>query len=197
VATNPEETADLAADALTSAGPLRVSLQDLILPPLLELARRHPRLVMDAIGRQILDPDRRPYFGLLSFQGLFEAIGLPEVQRWLGEHGAEPVRYIARHLASPRVQDGAPFIPPVTDWVLTQFGADDRIFGEFCMGRHAFEIREGHARDRRAELERSLEPFRNHGQLWVRRWWNTNCERMNEMLSWTTCTTIVLRGCER
>ncbi len=150
--------------------PLSVWLNDLILPSLLELARCHPHLVVDALGQRILNPDRRAFFGLRRFSRLFEAIGLPEVQKWVGQHGAEPVRYIARHLDSPCIQDGTPFIPPVTNWVLTQFGEDERVFGEFCMGRHAFEVRVGHTRDHRAEIEQDLEPFRNHTLRWVRRW---------------------------
>jgi hypothetical protein len=168
--THPDETADLVTNALTSAGPLRMVLEDLTLEILLDLAGQHPRLVMEAVGRRLLDPDRAPFFGLLRFQGLFEAIGLQQVQRWVTEHGAEPIRYIARHLESPRLQNGEPFIPPVTEWMLTHFGGSNRVFEEFCMGRHAFEVREGHARERRAELERAVTPFLEHRLPWVRRW---------------------------
>ena len=149
-ATHPDETADLVADALTSTGPLRAGLEDLTMNVLLDLAGRDPRLVMDAVGRRLLDPARRPFFSLHRFQGLFEAIGLAEVQRWVTEHGREPIRYIAYQLDSPRLQNNKPFIPPVTEWVMTQFGTDDREFREFCAGRHAFEVLVGHARDRRA-----------------------------------------------
>jgi hypothetical protein len=85
------------------------------------------------------------------------------------EHGPETVPYIASHLGSPHLQGGEPFIPPVTEWVLTQFGNDDRVFREFCMGRHAFGVLEGHARERRAELERAVGPFLQHRLPWVRR----------------------------
>jgi hypothetical protein len=168
--THAEETADLVTDALTSGSPLRVVLEDLTLAVLLDLAKRHPRLVMDALGRRLLDPERRLFFGLLRFRGLFEAIGLPEVRRWVSEHGAEPVRYIARHLENPCLQAGELFIPPVTEWVMAEYGADERVFREFCMGRHAFEIQEGHARDRRAGLEQAMGPFLQHRLPWVRRW---------------------------
>lgn len=167
---HPEETADLVTDALTSTGPLRVVLEDLTQEVLLKLARQHPRLVMDAVGRRILDPSRRPFFGLRRFQGLFEAIGLPEVQRWMTEHGSEPIRYIAYQLETPHIQDNEPFIPPVTEWVMAQFGTDDKVFREFCAGRHSFEVQVGHARDRRSELERALAPFLEHPLQWVRRW---------------------------
>jgi hypothetical protein len=169
--THPEETADLVTDALTSAGPLRAILEDLTLNILLELAAQYPRLVMEAVGRHLLDPGRQPFFSLHRFQGLFESIGLQEVQRWVTEHGHAPIRHIAYQLDSPcLLQDNKLFIPPVTEWVMTQFGADDRVFREFCAGRHAFQVRVGHARDRRAELERTLAPFLEHPLHWVRRW---------------------------
>jgi hypothetical protein len=167
---HPGEIADLATDALTSRGPQRVILADDALHVLRGLAAHDPQLVMDAVGQRLLDPDRRPFFGLLRFKDLFEAIGLREIQRWLAEHGDEHVRFIARHLASPVLQDGVPFIPSVTDWVLTEYEADEQVFQWFCMGRHAFEVQVGHARDRRPELEQTLEPFRNHPVSWVRRW---------------------------
>jgi hypothetical protein len=169
--TNPEETADVATDALTSAGPMRLTLDDSMLEVLLNLSRRHPRVVMDAVGRRLLDPDRRVFFELHQFSGLFEAIGLPEVQRWVTEHGPDPVPLIARHLDSPSLQqDGEPVIPPLTDWVLREFENDGRTFEAFCMGRHAIEVQVGHARERRAELERAVGPFLQHSLPWVRRW---------------------------
>ena len=125
---------------------------------------------MDAVGRRLLDPARRPFFSLHRFQGLFEAIGLAEIERWVTEHGREPIRYIAYQLDSPRLQNNEAVIPPVTEWVMTQFSGDDRVFREFCAGRHAFEVQVGHARDRRADVERAVGPFRDHALPWARRW---------------------------
>src|SRR5262249_9338279 len=144
---HPEVAADLAADVISSHGPMRMALEDSALDALQNIASRHPGIVMDAVGRRLCDPDRQPYFGLLRFEGLFEAIGLVEVGRWVTEHGG-PVPLIARHLDSPRMQDGEPFVPPVTAWVMGQFGSDNTVFHEFCAGRHDFEVKVGHARDR-------------------------------------------------
>jgi hypothetical protein len=125
---------------------------------------------MDSIGKHLLDPARQPFFNVRRFEGLFEAIGPHEVQLWMAKYGNEPIRYIAYQLDSPRLQDSEPFIPPVTEWVMTQFGADDQVFREFCAGRHAFEVQEGHARSCRANLEKSMAPFLKHPQEWVLRW---------------------------
>lgn len=166
---HPEEAADLLTDALTSPGPLRCSLADDVVRILLGLARQHPHAVMEAVGRRLLDPARRDFFGLSRFGGLFEAVGTEEVRRWLTDH-QELARYVARHLDTPRLLAGAPFIPPVTEWVMGEFGSDDRVFFEFCAGRHALEVQAGHARDRRAALEVAMGPFRRHELDWVRRW---------------------------
>jgi hypothetical protein len=166
----PEEIAALISDALTSAGPSRAVLEDLTLKILLDIARLHPRVVMDAIGSRLLDPMRRPFFALHRFEGLFEAIGLGEVQRWVTEQNGQAIAHIAYQLDTPILRDCKPFIPPVTEWFMKSYSADDRVFREFCAGRHSFEIREGHARDRRFELERNLTPFLEHPLTWVRRW---------------------------
>jgi hypothetical protein len=169
-ATHPEDAAELILAALTSDGPRGTCLQHMIMPTLLLLASSHPRIVMEAIGRRILRPEYQPFFGLLRFEGLFDAIGLEELKSWLCGRQTEIAQLIARHLSSPSVQQDSPTIPPVTDWVLTTFGKDHCVMDEFLRGRHAFEIRSGHARDRRAELEQALEPFRNHEKPWVKKW---------------------------
>src|SRR5262245_53302403 len=51
---------------------------------------------------------------------------------------------------------------PVTEWVSTKFENGDHVFRESCMGRHEFEIRIGQARERRAELDRSVRAFLQH-----------------------------------
>lgn len=168
--TQPKTAIGLAAEAISTPGPMLVSLQDDVAVCLQDLARDYPGLVMTAIGQRLLDRTNRIYFGIASFQGLFDAIGLSELQRWISENGSEPIRFIARHLTSPSVQDNVPYIPEVTDWILTEFWQDAKVFDEFCAGRHQAEVREGHARDRRPELERSLQLFIAHEKVWVRRW---------------------------
>ena len=78
---------------------------------------------------------------------------------------------IARHLNGPRVDEqGNPVVPELADWLLTEFEEEEDVFAEFCMGRHGGEVRMGHARDRRGEVEALVRPFRNHSKRWVREW---------------------------
>jgi hypothetical protein len=137
---------------------------------LVSLAENYPGMVMDVVGTRLLDPQKRLFFALHRFEGLFEAIGLGEVQRWLAENGSESVRYIAHQSETPHLKNGKPFIPPVTDWVMSQFGADERVFRDFCTGRHALEVQVGHPRERREELQRTVGPFLDHALPWVRQW---------------------------
>jgi hypothetical protein len=125
---------------------------------------------MEEVGRAILDRERRVLFGVHIFRGLFEAIGLPVVQEWVAAHGVKQIRWLARHLASPYLdQAGQAVIPPLTAWFLEACEGDDRAFREFCAGRHDFEFRSGPPESRDA-LERRLQPFREHSLPRVREW---------------------------
>jgi hypothetical protein len=53
----------------------------------------------------------------------------------MGENGSGPIGHMAYQMDTPRLQDNKPFIPPVTEWLMTRFGADQRVFREFCAGR--------------------------------------------------------------
>ncbi len=167
---HPEVIADVVMDALTATWPLRVAVEDEAIEILVDLAKSHPRLVMEAIGRKILDPRRRGWFGLFRCPGLFEAIGVETIREWIQTNGREHVKEIAQHLDSPSVQNGQPWVPPVTHWLFTEHEGDEVAFRRFCAGRHAMEVRHGGACDRRAELEKALEPFRNHPLRRVRDW---------------------------
>lgn len=52
----------------------------------------------------------------------------------------EAARRIARQLPSPYLsEDGTPVVPPLTLYVLSTFGDDKRVFGEFVAGVHSFQ----------------------------------------------------------
>lgn len=166
----PAEAAGLLVGALVGAelwlGPRR----DGALEVLVDLARGSSQVVMDAVGGAILDPARRDLFRVLVFPGLFEAIGLAAIRGWVGGHGRDRALYIARHLASPHLDEaGTPVVPEVTEWFLSEFEGDEKLFQEFCMGRHSGEVREGPVRSAE-ELDRELAPFRSHRLRRVREW---------------------------
>jgi hypothetical protein len=92
------------------------------------------------------------------------------LQGWVRGHDPALVKYIARHLESPYVKDGRPFVPPVTEWFLTEYEGDDRIFREFCAGRHSGEVLHGSASERRPSVEKAVRPFLEHPLRRVRDW---------------------------
>lgn len=176
--TAPLMALDLAANALVQCRTGDAIPSELLLPVLKDLAAAHPAESMKTVGALLLDPRHRLMFGVLKFDGLFDAIGVDAIRDWARDKDAESVAMIARHLDGPRIESGTPFVPPLADWLFHEYGMDSGIFDEFCAGRHAFEIRVGTARDRWTALNALLEPFRRDQREWVRRWVEYE-ERMN------------------
>ena len=159
----------MALAGITTLGPSRVVLEEDALRVLVTIAGKAPEAVMEAVGACLLDEQRRLFFGILRFPGLFEAIGLPVLQKWFREHDPA-LEHIARHLESPHVKDDQPFVPPVTEWFLAEYEGDDRLFRAFCAGRHSGEVLHGSARECRPAVEDAVRPFRDHPLRRVRDW---------------------------
>lgn len=166
----PLRALDLAAQALVRDTSRHAIPTELLLPVLRELSAAHPADAMEAVGQILLNPMHHRMCGVLKFHGLFDAIGVDAVRAWAKDKDTEVVALIARHLDSPTIESGSPVVPPLADWLFQEYGMDVVIFDAFCAGRHAFEIRLGTARDRQADLNALLEPFRYDRREWVRKW---------------------------
>ena len=175
----PIRALDLAAQALVRKTSGYGMPSELLLPLLKELSTAHPTEAMKLVGELLLEPTHSQMFGVLKFDGLFDAIGVDAVRAWIKDKNSEVVALIARHLNSPSVESGCPVVPPVTEWLFQEYWMDTRIFDAFCAGRHAFEIQVGTARDRRAALNALVEPFRHDNREWVRKWAEYE-ERLNK-----------------
>jgi hypothetical protein len=129
-----------------------------------------PSSVMDVIGATVLDKERRPFFGISTYQGLFDAIGPHHIDSWIRQHGREHLRWLARHFSSPYLDaEGSPIVPPVTDWLLREYESDDEAFQWFLMGRNAGKVwtqREINSTRKRD----AMKPFLKHGLRRVREW---------------------------
>jgi len=167
----PSEVAHILADTITDMESHRFDRSKYAQELFKKLADSQPGEAMKAIGRWILDERRGPLFQLLVFRGLFDTIGLDTVRPWVEQQGEIAAVRIARHLDGPALnENGEPVIPELADWLLTRFAHSRRVFREFCMGRHSFEIRGGHARERREGIERLTKPFVHDHRKWVRDW---------------------------
>ncbi len=146
-------------------------------------ARLDPDGVMEAIGRAILDPDRRGMFAVDVFEGLFEAIGLDAVRRWVGRHGPDTLKWVARHLASPSLDAaGEVAVPPLTGWLFTDREGDQEAFEWFLMGRRSAAgwWTAERAKARPAELA----PFLTHPLRRVREWAQYEVESAEREAAW-------------
>jgi len=106
---------------------------------LIAIAGGDSEVAMEALGKAIMDESR----GWRFFVGRYDVIKeLPPqtVIAWVKAYGVEAARRIARQLPSPYIsEDGTPVVPPLTLYVLSTFGDDKRVFGEFAAGVHSFQ----------------------------------------------------------
>ncbi|MGA2498260.1 MAG: hypothetical protein ABSH20_10995 [Tepidisphaeraceae bacterium] len=166
----PQDAAELLAETITDVESHRFHRGRYAQEAFCSLARGHPDVAMQAIGRWILDKRRSVIFRMWEFRGLFDAIGLATVRPWTEAHGEAAAISIARHLDGPRLEGGTPIIPELADWLLTTYSHVPRVFQEFAMGRHSGQFRAGHARDHAGELDTLLKPFDGHPKEWIQKW---------------------------
>ncbi len=166
---NPVRVASILVDLITSPvhHPWRFDQENT--ESLIEAARINSDGVMDVIGRAILDRDRRAMFGVTVYRGLFEAIGVKSVSRWVTEHGPKYLRWLARHFSSPSLDPtGQVVIPPLTLWLFTERESDQDAFEWFLAGRHygARMWSGSEALQKRMEMD----PYVRHPLRRVREW---------------------------
>lgn len=134
----------------------------------IECAKAAPDEAMEAIGDAFGDKEKRWMFRALVFHGLFDAIGVPTVSKYL-EAQPDHAPFVARHLDGPSIdEDDNAQVPELADWLLSRFGEDTDVWDEFMMGRHSFEVfgvPEGYA-----EAKNVASRFLDHPREWVRKW---------------------------
>jgi hypothetical protein len=135
------------------------------------LAKTHPDLVMESVGRVLLNPEQGWRLRILRRSGLFQALPLESVRSWLARTGIEGARLIANHLQPPFLDnEGNPQIHPLTEYVLATWGDDQMVFGRFAASTHHLQMYSGDiASSHRKEAERAR-PFLSHPISAVRRW---------------------------
>src|SRR5262249_45541333 len=108
---------------------------------------------------------------ILRRSGLFEALPLESVQRWLDRAGIDGARMIANHLQPPFVDnEGKPQVRPLTEYVLGTWGDDETVFGRFAASTHHLQMYSGDiASTHRKEADRAW-PFLSHPIAAIRRW---------------------------
>ncbi|MGE6515640.1 hypothetical protein [Lysinibacillus sphaericus] len=128
--------------------------------------------VMSNLGKVMLNNYNNFIFYLHVYRGLFESIELDIVKKWVETNGVEAARALARHIDSPASkEDNEAYVPPLTEWLLSTYEWDDRLYREFIAGRHSFEvINISETIKNHEHLEKAMEPYLSHNLSRVREW---------------------------
>jgi len=168
VTVDAQRAAEIAAKVLVGKD---YGLEQAGISVLLGMAQAHPTAVMRAVGDVALDLDRGRLFFLHDFKGLFRALPAEVVEEWLAEAGVEAARRLARHLPHPSLDEGGnPYIAPLTEYVLTAFGDDERVREEFALGTHGNQVYMGDMADQMEREAEFAEKFLHHSMPAIREW---------------------------
>lgn len=138
---------------------------------LVDLAVHHPEEVMQSVGAMMLDEESGIQFFVGHYRGLFSALPLPVVSKWLLNAGVAGARKLARHLPPPYVDSaGKPIVPKLTALVLEEFEDDDRTFAEFCAGTYSSGLLVGNFASQFESEGEIAKRFLSHPLRRVRQW---------------------------
>jgi hypothetical protein len=134
-------------------------------------ASTRPEIVMDKVSRALLDPEHGWRLQTGRRSGLFQALPFDSVKRWLEHAGVEGARVIAHHLTPPSIDaEGKPNVPALTEYVLGNWGDDERVFRGFVAATHHLQMYTGDiASTHKKEAERAR-IFLPHPVPAIRRW---------------------------
>ena len=142
---------------------------------LAKLASEHPRAVMHAVGRALLAREGMGWH-FLRLSDFYRALPLDAVKEWLAEVGIDAARALAPHLPWPRVEEGAAFVHPLTEYVLGTYEDDNEVFAAFSRGVIVRSYRGDIAQEHENEAER-LRLFLNHPLRRIRDWATNEVDR--------------------
>jgi hypothetical protein len=138
---------------------------------LVELAKSHPKLVMQRVGELILSEEYGWHFSIEKYRFIIEYLPLDAMKDWLHSTGVAGSQRIARNLPIPYLDEcGKPVVPPLTEFVLSEFEDDERTFREFCLGSHSLQMYIGDIASQKQKEAEIAREFLNHPLRRVREW---------------------------
>ncbi|MGK7875257.1 MAG: hypothetical protein AB4426_18760 [Xenococcaceae cyanobacterium] len=138
---------------------------------LVDLAKDNPTLVMERVGEVMLDEEYRWHFFIEEYRFLLQSLPLDPIKNWLRSVGAVGAQIIARNLPLPYLDEtGKPLVPPITEFVLSEFEDDESTFREFCRGSHHLQIYSGDIASQEEKEAEIAKGFLNHPLRRVREW---------------------------
>jgi hypothetical protein len=164
----PERACSVAILALTGEDHMK---RDHAWSILSMLAKMLPDVVMESVGRVLLNPEHGWRLRIGARSRFFQALPFESVQRWLAQTGIEGARVIANHLQPPVVDgEGSPYIHPLTEYVLATWGEDETVFGRFAASTHNLQMYSGDIAATHRKEAAKARPFLSHPISAIRRW---------------------------
>jgi hypothetical protein len=138
---------------------------------LVQLAENQPTLVIQQVGEVILSEEYGWHFYIEKYRYLINSLPLNPLKNWLRSVGVLGVQRIASNLAIPFLDEhGNPVVPPLTEFVLSEFEDDERTFRSFCSGSHSLQVYVGDISSQKLKEVKIAEKFLNHPLRRVREW---------------------------
>jgi len=166
--TDAEKVAKVASQVLIGEG---FHLREQATTVLVKTASGHPDLVMKELGTAMLDKDKGWLFNVDVYRGLINALPCATVIEWIKANGIEAARRVARHVPKPHLDaSGNPIVEPLTKFVLSTFGSDEKVFNAFYAGVHSLQLYSGDIAAEH-EMEATIaRKFRAHPLAAIRKW---------------------------
>ncbi|MEM9272690.1 MAG: hypothetical protein AAGA80_06965 [Cyanobacteria bacterium P01_F01_bin.143] len=154
---------------------------------LVDLAKSHPNLVMQSVGDIILDDECGWHFEVEKYRFLIQNLPLEAMKQWLKSVGVLGARRIVKQLSLPYLdEDKNPVIPPLTEFVLSEFEDDEDVFRKFCISSHNLQMYSGDIALQKTKEAEIARDFLDHPLKRIREWAIDEIERcQQEAQYWT------------
>jgi hypothetical protein len=138
---------------------------------LLTIAKEHPQMVMNILGKVLIDQEKSVRFFIRKYDKLIHAISPEIVISWVEQNGFEAAIKLARHLPLPYIDENSqPKVPPLTEYILSKFEGEERLFNEFIAGAHSFQMYSGDIAEQYEAEAEVAKRFLDHSLKRVREW---------------------------
>jgi hypothetical protein len=151
---------------------------------LIELAKDHPKSVLEAFGLALLNPKRGWVLQVDVYRELVGQIPQEIVLAWVRKHGVEGAKAIARHLPAPYLDVASnPIVPEILDTILREYD-DDEVFASFLGGTHSGETWNGNGADQFRQTAEDAKKFLNDSNRRIREWAKSEIAYRLQMAEW-------------
>ena len=165
---DPNTACAIAADSLVCGG---IQAEQEVSQFLLKLSEINIDIVFNELLRVMFDEKKGWNFDIRSYKTLFNGLPVENVIDWLNKNGVKLARKIARSLYIPYLNESdEPVVNKLTEFVLTEFGEDDKVFIEFCMGGHSDQMYQGRMTQHKLKEIEIAKHFLKHRIPGIRLW---------------------------